>query len=116
VTAVLPTEAPRAPLDLSRPLRLHVVGVGGPGMSAIAIALAEMGHDVSGSDVRDQPVLDRVRAAGVHVQVGHSAEIVAGCDAVTTDYTPEFIKAEALANRCAGVVLVDGGWERIEVP
>ena len=29
--------------------RLHVVGVGGPGMSAIALALAEMGHDVSGS-------------------------------------------------------------------
>ena len=50
-----------APLDLSRPLRLHVVGVGGPGMSAIAIALAEMGHAVSGSDLRDQPVLDRVR-------------------------------------------------------
>ena len=71
VTAVLPTAAPRAPLDLSRPLRLHVVGVGGPGMSAIAIALAEMGHTVSGSDLRDQPVLDRVRAAGVDVHVGH---------------------------------------------
>ena len=34
-------------------------------MSAIAIALAEMGHTVSGSDLREQPVLDRVRAAGV---------------------------------------------------
>ena len=34
-------------------------------MCAIAIALAEMGHAVSGSDLRDQPVLDRVRAAGV---------------------------------------------------
>ena len=62
--ASTPAAAPVAPLDLSRPLRLHVVGVGGPGMSAIAIALAEMGHAVSGSDLREQPVLDRVRAAG----------------------------------------------------
>ncbi|MFM7044045.1 MAG: Mur ligase domain-containing protein, partial [Ilumatobacteraceae bacterium] len=74
---------PGAPIDLSSPRRLHVIGVGGPGMSAIAIALAEMGHRVSGSDIREQPSLDRVRAAGVDVRVGHSREAVHGCDAVT---------------------------------
>jgi UDP-N-acetylmuramate--alanine ligase len=52
-------------------------------MSAIAIALAEMGHDVSGSDLREQPALDRVRAAGVAVNVGHDRAVVVGCDAVT---------------------------------
>lgn len=52
-------------------------------MSAIAIALAEMGHTVSGSDIREQSVLERVRAAGVQVHVGHSREYVHGCDAVT---------------------------------
>ncbi len=103
MTAVLPTEAPRAPLDLSRPLRLHVVGVGGPGMSAIAIVLAEMGHQVSGSDVRDQPVLDRVRAAGVLVQVGHSAEIVVGCDAVTSSTAIPDTNLELRAARERGV-------------
>ncbi|MEP7202932.1 MAG: UDP-N-acetylmuramate--L-alanine ligase [Ilumatobacteraceae bacterium] len=77
------TDAPQAPLDLSTPLRLHVVGVGGPGMSAIAIALAQMGHQVSGSDIRDRPVLERVRAAGVAVHVGHDRRHVAGCAAVT---------------------------------
>ena len=65
------TPRPVPPLDLSQPRRLHVVGVGGPGMSAIAIVLAEMGHSVSGSDIREQPVLDRLRAAGVTVHVGH---------------------------------------------
>jgi UDP-N-acetylmuramate--alanine ligase len=70
-------------LDLSSPRRLHVVGVGGPGMSAIAIALAEMGHHVSGSDLRDRPVLDRVRAAGAEVMLGHDRAHVDGCDAVT---------------------------------
>ncbi len=52
-------------------------------MSAIAIALAEMGHHVSGSDLREQPALDRVRAAGVTVHVGHDRHVVHGCDAVT---------------------------------
>ena len=74
---------PAAPLDLSSPQRLHVVGVGGPGMSAIAIVLAEMGHRVSGSDLRERPILDRLRAGGVEVHVGHHREIVDGCDAVT---------------------------------
>jgi UDP-N-acetylmuramate--alanine ligase len=69
--------------DLATPRQLHVVGVGGPGMSAIAIALAEMGHTVSGSDLRDHPVLERVRAAGVTVTVGHDRRLVHGIDAVT---------------------------------
>ncbi|HZY08812.1 MAG TPA: UDP-N-acetylmuramate--L-alanine ligase, partial [Ilumatobacteraceae bacterium] len=67
----------------STPQRLHVVGVGGPGMSAIAIVLAEMGHRVSGSDLRERPVLERVRAAGVEVHVGHRRRHVSGCTAVT---------------------------------
>jgi UDP-N-acetylmuramate--alanine ligase len=78
-----PYPVPEVPLDLSRPRRLHVVGVGGPGMSAIAMALAEMGHTVSGVDIRERPVLDRLRSAGVVVQIGHSRSNVHGCDAVT---------------------------------
>ena len=75
--------APTPPIDLSQPRRLHVVGVGGPGMSAIAIVLAEMGHEVSGSDIRERSVLDRVRAAGVEVHVGHRRELVHDRDAIT---------------------------------
>jgi UDP-N-acetylmuramate--alanine ligase len=74
---------PVAPLDLSVPGKYHVVGVGGPGMSAIAIVLAEMGHDVTGSDIRERAVLDRVRAAGVRVQVGHDRALVHDRDAIT---------------------------------
>ncbi|MGA9277682.1 UDP-N-acetylmuramate--L-alanine ligase [Ilumatobacter sp.] len=74
---------PEAPLDLSIPHRLHVVGIGGPGMSAIAIALAQMGHEVSGSDLREHPVLERVRAADATVNIGHDRSLVHGVDAVT---------------------------------
>ena len=113
---VLPPPAP--PLDLSVPHRLHVVGVGGPGMSAIAIALAEMGHDVSGSDLREHPVLERVRAARVAVEIGHDRSLVHGVDAVTAstavpDHNIELDEARAtgvrvlprsgmLASICAG--------------
>jgi UDP-N-acetylmuramate--alanine ligase len=74
---------PVAPLDLSRVGRYHVVGVGGPGMNAIALVLAGMGHEVSGSDIRDSIVVDRLRAAGVTVTIGHDRALVHGMDAVT---------------------------------
>jgi UDP-N-acetylmuramate--alanine ligase len=72
-------------------------------MSAIAIALAEMGHRVSGSDFRDQPVLDRVRAAGVAVHVGHDAAIVEGCDAVTSSTAIPAHNVELAAARELGI-------------
>lgn len=70
-------------LDLRVSQRIHIVGVGGPGMSAIALALAEMGHSVTGSDIKESPVLDRLRASGVGVTLGHDSHLVEGCSAVT---------------------------------
>ena len=70
-------------IELREPGRFHVVGVGGPGMSAIALVLAEMGHRVSGTDLRVLPVLDRLAAAGVQVHIGHDRALVHGVDAVT---------------------------------
>jgi UDP-N-acetylmuramate--alanine ligase len=58
-------------LDLATPRTLHVVGVGGAGMSAIAAVLARMGHQVSGSDLRDSARTERLRAMGVISHVGH---------------------------------------------
>jgi UDP-N-acetylmuramate--alanine ligase len=63
-------------LDLSRPRRVHVVGVAGAGMSAIALVLARMGHAVSGSDIKSAAVLERLAAAGVDVHVGNRAQHV----------------------------------------
>jgi len=70
-------------VDLSAPRRIHIVGVGGAGMSGIASVLAAMGHQVSGSDLKGSPVTDRLMAQGVDVSLGHRAEQVAGADLVT---------------------------------
>ena len=72
-------------------------------MSAIAIVLAEMGHTVSGSDLREQPVLDRVRAAGVTVTVGHDPAAVAGCDAVTASTAIPVTNIELRSAREQGI-------------
>lgn len=95
---------PTVPVDLSAPQRLHVVGVGGPGMSAIAIVLAEMGHTVSGSDLREKPILDRLRAGGVEVHVGHDRAHVDGCDAVTYSTAVPETNIELDAARRAGTL------------
>jgi len=78
--------APSEPLDLSRPWRVHVVGIGGVGMSAIASVLAGMGHAVSGSDVKSSPVTERLAASGIEVRVGHDPAHVEGAQLVT--YSP----------------------------
>ena len=70
-------------IDLSSTRRIHVVGIGGPGMSAIAQVLLEMGHAVSGSDIVRSAATDRLTRMGVVVSIGHDAALVVGCDAVT---------------------------------
>jgi UDP-N-acetylmuramate--alanine ligase len=69
-------------VDLSRSQQIHVVAVGGAGMSAIATVLATMGHRVSGSDLGESNVLDRLRSLGIEVYVGHRAEQVGSADVV----------------------------------
>lgn len=75
--------ARRRPALLSGRRHIHVVGVGGAGMSAIASVLAAMGHEVSGSDLKASAAMRRLQAAGVTVSVGHEARNVGDADLVT---------------------------------
>ena len=72
-------------------------------MSALALVLAEMGHAVSGSDVRDSPVLDRLASAGVAINVGHDPNVVKGCDAVTYSTAIPETNSELVAARRDGI-------------
>lgn len=71
-------------------------------MSAIAIVLAQMGHRVTGSDVRDTEVLDTVRSVGVTVSIGHDPAIVTDCDVVTHSTAVPDDNVELVAARAAG--------------
>jgi UDP-N-acetylmuramate--alanine ligase len=63
----------KAGLDLTVPRRIHIVGIGGAGMSAIATVLARMGHQVSGSDLRASTALERLGLLDITTHVGHEA-------------------------------------------
>lgn len=69
-------------VDLAQPRRVHVVGVGGPGMAPLSVLLAGTGHHVTGSDMNESDNLDVVRRAGVVVHVGHEPSYVEGADVV----------------------------------
>ena len=56
--------------------RVHFVGIGGAGMSAIASVLMARGYVISGSDLRESEITRRLRAAGAQIQIGHAAEHV----------------------------------------
>src|SRR4051812_19718306 len=56
--------------------RLHLVGLGGAGMSGYARVAVQLGARVSGSDRADGPALAPLRALGVEVHVGHAADNV----------------------------------------
>src|SRR3954464_1331347 len=62
--------------------RLHLVGLGGAGMSGYARVAAALGARVSGSDRADSPALAALRALGVDVHVGHAAANVPPGDGV----------------------------------
>jgi UDP-N-acetylmuramate--alanine ligase len=90
-------------VDLARPMRVHVVGIGGAGMSAIATVLAAMGHTVSGSDLKDSPGLSRLRSLGMAVAIGHGAEHVGDVDAVTVSTAVPPSNPEVVAARERGI-------------
>lgn len=63
--------------------RLHFVGIGGAGMSGLALIALRLGADVTGSDRGDSDYLVELREAGVEPMLGHAAENVpAGAEVV----------------------------------
>ncbi|MCL6605953.1 MAG: UDP-N-acetylmuramate--L-alanine ligase [Paenibacillus sp.] len=81
--------------------RVHFIGIGGYGMSAIARVMLEMGYTVTGSDVAAQELTEKLIAKGAKIYIGHTAEQVKGADlvvystALSTDNV-ERVEAERL--------------------
>jgi UDP-N-acetylmuramate--alanine ligase len=76
---------------------VHFVGIGGAGMSGIAEILLNLGYRVSGSDLSDGPVLQRLSALGIQTQVGHAPQNIAGADAVVTSTAVQADNPEVMA-------------------
>lgn len=67
---------------MGRVQAIHLIGIGGVGMSGIAEVLINLGYQVSGSDLRSSAVTERLQALGATVYEGHDAAQVAQTDVV----------------------------------
>lgn len=88
-------------MKLDKNATIHIIGIGGTGMSPIAVVLKEQGFNVRGSDQSASAMVERLRSLGIPVTVGQRAENVDGADlilyssAVHAD-NPEFAAAKRL--------------------
>jgi UDP-N-acetylmuramate--alanine ligase len=62
--------------------RIHFVGIGGTGMSGIAEVLLNLGYQVSGSDIKESQVTQRLAGLGVTITIGHKRENIKQIDVV----------------------------------
>lgn len=63
-------------------MKIHMIGIGGAGMSGIAEVLHMQGHEVTGSDLKESPYTRRLTKLGVKVYIGHSREQVGDVEQV----------------------------------
>ncbi|MGA7786400.1 MAG: Mur ligase domain-containing protein, partial [Candidatus Acidiferrales bacterium] len=81
--------------------RIHMVGIGGIGMSGIAEVLLTLGYAVSGSDTKLSGITDRLANLGAKIYEGHRAENVAGAHVIVVSSAvrrdnPELLEAHKL--------------------
>ncbi|KXS42466.1 MAG: UDP-N-acetylmuramate--alanine ligase [Candidatus Frackibacter sp. T328-2] len=79
--------------------RVHLIGIGGIGMSGIANLLLGLGKQVTGSDMKESDIIIDLRKEGAEIKIGHKAENVEGADVVVVSSAipmdnPEIIEAK----------------------
>ena len=87
--------------EMRRIKRIHFVGIGGAGMGGIAEVLVNEGYQVSGSDIANNTVTERLSRLGCKVIIGHHADSVEQVDVVVVStainvQNPEIIAAKEL--------------------
>lgn len=85
---------------------IHFVGIGGAGMSGIAEVFVNLGYQVSGSDLMDNPVTQRLAKLGIRVYAGHASEQIAGADVVVTSTAVKPDNPEVIAAKNRNIPVV----------
>jgi len=95
--------ATKVPFDIGP---IHFVGIGGIGMSGIAEVLLNLGYDVQGSDLRENPNVTRLRKAGAKIFIGQKAEQVEGAGAIVMSTAIPLDNVELAAARRQQIPIV----------
>src|SRR3954471_14280847 len=89
--------------------RLHFIGIGGAGMSGLALVARSLGASVTGSDRAESSYVERLRAGGIEVSIGHAAGAApAGAEVVVSTAISES-NPELAAARAAGAAMLHRG-------
>jgi UDP-N-acetylmuramate--alanine ligase len=88
---------------IDRNARVHFIGIGGAGMSAIARVLMARGHPVSGSDIRESPATRRLQAQGAVIHIGHDPRYIEGANVVVVSRAVPDLNGEIVAARARGL-------------
>ena len=109
-----PPPASQAQISLSETMekgdKIHFIGIGGIGLSAIAKVLLEEGYRVSGSDLKLSPITDALAKLGATIHQGHRAENVDGADLVIVSSAIPPDNPEVLEARRRGIPVVKRDW------
>ena len=87
-----------AGVGMSRIKKIHFIGIGGVGMGGIAEVMLNLGYQVSGSDMRENKIVKRLKSLGAEIAIGHDAANIAGSDVIVVstavpEENPEVIAA-----------------------
>ena len=86
--------------------KIHFVGIGGIGMSGIAELLLNLGYEVTGSDLRESPVIERLRGLGGKIVIGHRPENIESVDVTVISSAVKPDNPEVVAARYQGVPVI----------
>jgi len=85
---------------------IHFVGIGGIGMSGIAEVMINLGYQVQGSDMRENPNVVRLRELGANIHIGHKAEQVHGAGAIVVSSAISADNVELVESRALSIPVV----------
>jgi len=85
--------------EMGKSKQVHFVGIGGVGMSGIAEVLINLGFHISGSDIKENIVIRRLRSLGAKIFIGHEASNVKAADVIVvssavSESNPEVVEAK----------------------
>jgi len=86
--------------------KVHMIGIGGIGMSGLALLLAETGREVTGSDIEENDIVKKLRRRGVIIDIGHDASHVKGRDLVVYSSSIRTDNPELTAARSEGTSVI----------
>lgn len=87
--------------------KIHMVGIGGSGMSGIAEVLLNTGYEVSGSDIKQSDITDRLARLGADIHIGHTDENVGNADVVVYSTAVDMNNPELSEARVRGIPCIE---------